>query len=281
MSLTKAIMMLSFACLCGPVTASAQLFTDQGMMSGSGLSLLPTATTAPASEMQVQATRMSFLSTSPERANIVGLTFGLSTSLEGYFRITSQEIQTSTSEISYGFGGKFKIPGTVPILHRLALWGESTISDMGEQSIPTIFPAQANRGGITASLDSNGFHPTLFFGGIQLDHIVTPMAGAGFTLALGHSAQAGLEAMWGYLEQGSMQAAFSGSVRLYSNISLHIIPGYLTTTAAKGWMISAGISFSSTDIDYHQVRGDDNDKDKFLLPSIDELEHQSTEGKKE
>ena len=45
---------IGLALLAAP--AAAQLFTDQGMMSGSGLSILPTATTAPAAEMQAQAT---------------------------------------------------------------------------------------------------------------------------------------------------------------------------------------------------------------------------------
>ncbi len=264
-----------------PGSVLAQLFTDQGMMGGSGLTLFPTATSAPASEMQVQYSRVSFLSASPERANIIGLTCGLSSALEGYLHLTSEELQTTTSQMSYGFGAKFRFPGTVPVLRKVALWGESTFSDMNDQNVPTIYPTKANRLGVSASLDSNGFHPSLFFGGNQLKSIVTPMAGAGFTIALGHKAQMGLEGLWGYLEKGSAQAALTGSVRLISNISLRVSPGYLTTTSVKGWMISAGLSFSSADVDYHQVRDDDAGKDNFVLPTIDELEAQPQPEKKQ
>jgi hypothetical protein len=262
-------------------SAAAQLFTDQGMMSGSGLTLLPTASTAPAAEMQAQVSRISFLSTSPERANIVGLTLGLSKSIETYVRMTSEELHTSTAQFSYSFGGKFRYPEEVPIVRRLALWMESTFSDMNDQNVPTIFPTNANRAGISASLDSNGIRPTLFFGGTQLQKIVTPMAGAGLTVALGHRAQLGAEGMWGYLEKGSIQAALTGSVRIVSNVSLHVSPGYLKTNSVNGWMLSAGFSFSSADVDFHQVAAGDENGDQFRMPSIDDLEKESQKEKKE
>jgi hypothetical protein len=281
MSLTRILICAALFVIFPAGQSPAQLFTDQGMMSGSGLSVLPTATTVPAAEMQAQVTRISFLSTSPERANIVGLTLGLSTSIETYVRMTSEELHTSSAQMSYSFGGKFRYPEEVPLVRRLALWIESTFSDMNDQSVPTIFPTKVNRAGFTASLDSNGFRPTLFFGGTQLQKVVTPMGGAGFTVALGHRAQLGAEGMWGYLEKGSIQAALTGSVRIYSNISLHVTPGYIKTNSVNGLMFSAGFSLSSADVDYHQVASGDDNGDQFHMPSIDDLEKDSQKEKKE
>jgi len=281
MSLNRLASSTAFVIAIMAGVSNSQSFTDQGMLSGSGLSILPTATTAPAAEMRAQYSRVSFLSTSPERANIVGLTLGLSSSIETYLRMTSEELQTSAAHLSYSFGGKFRYPEPLPVLRRVALWMESTFSDMNDQKVPTIFPTSVNRAGLTASLDSNGFHPTLFFGGTQLRKIVTPMAGAGFTLALGHGAQLGMEGMWGYLEKGSLQAALTGSVRIVSNISLHVTPGYLKTTSVNGWMLSAGISFSSADVDYHPVPRADETGDEFHMPSIEELEKESQKEIKE
>jgi len=261
-------------------TSSAQLFTDQGMMSGSGLMILPTATIAPASEMQVQYSRLTFLQNNSPRANVLSLSCGFSSSLEGYARFTSEELRTISSQSAYSFGAKFRFPGSFPVLRRLALWGESTFSDMQPEGKPSLFPVGATRGGIVASLDSNGFRPSFFIGGSQINNSFSPLIGGGITIALGHRAQLGGEFLQGYFGKNTNQSILTGSVRIFSNVSLHISPGYFSADSFNGWMISGGFSLFTADVDYHQVNDVSENKDDFRLPSIDELEKQMQEEKK-
>jgi hypothetical protein len=275
--LSLAVVLFAFRALNAQSTgeaASAGMFTDQGILSGSGLMILPTATVAPPSEMQVQYSRLIVLRNGAARINVFGLTSGFSQSLEGYGRLTSEELQTVSSQISYAFGLKFRFPGLLPVVRRLALWGESTFSDMREQNHPSLFPGQATRGAFLASLDSNKFHPTFLLGVSWIDNSTSLLTGGGITLALGHRAQLGLELTHGYLNPNSTESVLTGSFKLLSNTSFHVSPGYISTSGVSGWMISAGISLSTSDVDYQQVSESDGNKDKFILPSIDELEKQ-------
>ncbi len=276
MSLTTRLLLVVPLLVCvSPWPANAQMFTDQGVMSGSGLTLMPTATVAPPSEMQLQFTRMGLTDGSANRLNLVGLTWGLSSSVEGYARLTSEEVGTVSSQISYSIGGKFRFPGSVPLLRRLAFWGEATVSDMDAQNRTLLIPVKAVRAAAIASLDSNGFHPTFLLGVCRAQEVIRPMVGGGLTIALGHPAQLGVEFIQGYLGRRSAQAMITGSVRIFSNVSLHVSPGYATTPALNSWIISGGISISTADIDYHQVRESTEEQDEFKLPSIEELEKQS------
>jgi len=258
---------------------SAQMFTDQGVMSGSGLVMLPTATVAPSSEMEFQYSRLGFMQDGSSRVNIFSLNSGFSTSVEGYVRLTSEELRTVSSQISYSFGAKFRYPGDLPVVRRLAFWGESTFSDMENQTKPALFPTQATRWGAAVSVDSNGFRPTFFAGGFEHQGVITAMAGAGLTVALGHRGQLALEYMYGYFGPSTDHGAVTTSLRILPDISLHLSPGYITAGALRSWMFSAGISFSTTDIDYHQIKEPGSVKDEFSLPSLDDLEHQTKEEK--
>ena len=261
-------------------SSSAQLFTDQGTMSGSGLMMLPTATTAPSAEMQAQFTRISFLQNTSNRLNVFSLNCGFSPDVEGYVRLSSEEIQTISSQIAYGFGGKIRFPSSLPVVRRLALWVESTTSETSDPAQRTIFPARANRAAFTASLDSNGFHPSFVVGVNNVSSTVVPMVGGGLTWALGHKAQLGMEWMQGYLGKSTNQVIVTGSIRVLPYVSVHMSPGYVSTPLVNAAMISVGLSFSTVDIDYHQVKDKSEEREENVLPSIDDLEKQSGQDKK-
>jgi len=252
-------------------TMSAQEFTDQGMFSGSGLTIIPTATIAPPSEFRLQYSRMDL----PERLhsgiNIVSLSTGFSSNVEGYSRFTSEQAGTAVSQETYGFGLKLHVPVDVPVLRRLAFWVERTISDRSDPA--ALFPTDALRTGAIATLDSNGIRPTLFVGVSSLNSHVDPLFGAGVTIAASHNAQIGFEAMNGYFGRKSFQVVATGSVRFFSNMSIQASPGYLSTPGVSSWTISLGISCSTTDIDFHQVFQEQK-SDEITLPSIEDIEKQ-------
>ena len=277
MSLRMTIIAVS---ILATTVADAQLFTDQGLMSGSGLSILPTSTTTPSSEMQLQYTRVSALQRNGNSLDVFGLNCGFSQNLEGYVRLTSEDIHAISSQSAYAFGGKFRLPILLPVIRRAAVWFESTVSDLPPRGTLELSSLNANRGGLTVSVDSNGFRPCLFAGMTQTDGSFWPLAGAGLTVALSHSAQVAGEFVHGYLSQKSSHIMLTGSMRVFSNISVHVSPGRISDGPSKSWMVSVGLSLSSADIDYHQIVVSEVKKEDFVLPSIDELEKQSQQEKK-
>ncbi|MBI5215371.1 MAG: hypothetical protein HY960_06420 [Ignavibacteriae bacterium] len=252
----------------------AQLFTDQGVFSGSGLTVLPTATVVPMSEFRVQYTRSNNFNSAGFGANIIGFSCGLSTSLEGYARVSDEQVGKVASQVAFGFGGKFRFPMMIPTIRRLAIWGEATSSEMDPAT--TIYPSDVVRGGILATFDSNGIHPTLLLGISRMEGKTLPLIGAGVTYAVSNETQLGLELMHGYLKKNSFQAVLSASTRLFPNISIQIAPGFVSTSTISTWMISAGISCSTADIDFHPVT-EQVVIEEYQLPSIEDLEKQSSQ----
>jgi hypothetical protein len=269
MSLMRKTYWLLFLTMAVAGNGTAQLFTDQGLYSGSGLTVLPTATIAPPSEFRVQYSRVNFLSHGRNGLNVIGLSSGLSSSLEWYMRLTSEQVGTTLSQVAYGFGGKFRYPGILPVVRRLALWVDKTTSDQPQYS--SIYPLDAMRLGVTTTVDSNGIHPTMMLGIAKFDDRVRPLVGGGVTIAAGNHAQIGLEIVHCYLGVNSSQAAASASFRLMSNISVLVSPGYLSTSSASTWTFSLGISFSTSDIDFHPAY-EEKHEEEYLIPSIEELE---------
>lgn len=269
MSLVRGSYRLLLLLLLMASVSNAQLFSDQGVMSGSGLTIVPTATTVPSSEFRVQYARMDYLKKGLKGMNVFGLSVGLSSSMEAYMRITGEQLGTTQSQVSYGFGGKFCVPADLPIIRRLALWFEETTSDQTLNS--SLYPHDAMRGGLIATLDSNGVHPTIFLGASRIDGKLQPLVGAGVTIAMGSNAQIGLEIMRGYLELKSLQIVGSASIRVFPHISVQVSPGYLKTTTLSTWSISLGLSGTSSDIDFHPVFEKPKD-DEYIVPSIDEIE---------
>lgn len=255
-------------------TAGAQMFTDQGLFNGSGLTVLPTATIAPPMEFRVQGSRVTYFNHGGTGVNVVSLNAGLSSTLEAYVRLTGEQSGAFSSQIAYGFGGKFRIPALIPVVRRLALWVDVTSADQNIGS--PIFPTDARRGGVTATFDSNGVHPTVLLGLVTIGEDTRVLAGAGITIAAGNSIQMGFEFVHGYLGKNSAQIGATSSVRAFPNVSLQASPGYLSAPGVSTWTFSFGISFGTADVDFHQVR-EDRKSDEFILPTIEEIEKQKDE----
>ncbi|GEM_PF-1949711 len=247
----------------------AQFFTDQGLFSGSGLTVMPTATVVPAAEVRLQYSRVDYLKGGRRGLNVIGLSAGFSSSLEAYMRVSGEQVGGPQSLVAYGFGGKFRLPVLVPVVRRLALWAEATASD---QYHPTaLYPSDAFRAGVTATFDSNGIHPTILIGFTTLQDRTRPLVGAGMTIAAGNHAQVGVEFVHGYLGLNSAQMASTASFRVFPNISLHASPGYLSMPGASTWTFSFGISCTTSDVDFHPVY-EEKKENEFILPSIEEIE---------
>lgn len=250
---------------------NAQVFSDQGLCSGSGLVALPTASIAPLSEFKLQYARIGYLKNDRLGANVVGLTSGFSSSMEVYVRVTGEQLETMNSQVTYGFGGKFLVPLDVPVVRRLAFWMETAQSDAAQPSV--LFPSDAFRTAAIATLDSGKIHPTFVVGLANIEHQTNPLIGAGVTFAANHSIHVGIECMHGYSGQHSTEAAASVSVRLLPNIALNASPGYLTNSTLSTWILSIGVSCSTTGIDFMHVE-DERKADEFILPSLEDIEKQ-------
>ncbi len=277
----KLVLSITIAVLLLSCVAQAQQFTDQGLFSGSGLVVLPNATVIPSSEIRAQFSRSNFLQNTGGYLNLIGLGCGLSSNLEGYLRISSEEFAASSSDgqVSYSFGGKLRLPMLVPYVRHIALWMESTNSDMDVVQTP-MFPVDAVRYGAIATFDSNGIHPTALLGMAKIHDVWSFMYGGGVTFAQSHTTQYAVEVLHGYLDPGSWQFNTSASVRAFSNVSLVFSPGYISSHNRSSWMVSIGVSVSTEDIDFHPVVQEEESKDNFVLPSFEDIEKQSSEEKK-
>lgn len=258
-----------------PAAATAQTFTDQGLLSGSGMSILPTVSIVPPTEFRLQISRLGFLTGSNRGMNVIGLGIGLSTAIEAYVRVTGEQVGLNQSQIVYGLGGKIRVPLLLPVVRRAAIWGERTTSD---QNLPAnVFTPEALRGGILVTADSNGIHPTFLVGVTRIGDLTRPLVGAGMTIAAGSSSQVSVELVHGYLGRKSFMAAGTFTHRPFRNIAFHVSPGYLTTPSASTWTLSLGFSLATADIDFHPA-DEALPSDEFILPSIEELERGTASG---
>ena len=258
--------------------AQTEEFTDHGMFSGSGLIVLPNATVIPSSEIRLQFSRINFLQYAGRSLNLLGVGCGLSSNLEGYLKISGEGACSTSNEVSYSFGGKLRLPILFPYVRHIGLWMESTNSDMDVQS--SMFPVDAIRYGVVATFDSNGIHPTALLGMAKISDEWSFLIGGGVTYAKSHNAQYAIEFIHGYLDPKSWQFNVSGSVRAFSNVSFTLSPGYITSRISSSWIVSLGVSVSTADIDFHPAVHEEETKENFVLPSIEEIEKQSSDEKK-
>jgi hypothetical protein len=267
MTLAYGLFVLALVACCA---APAQTITDQGLLSGSGMSFLPTASLVPLTEFRVQTSRVGYLSGGRSGFTVFGLGVGISTHIEGYLRATAEQTGVNQSQIAYAFGAKARIPVPFPVLRRAALWAERSSSEQFQSG--NIFSPEATRIGVLATSDSNGIHPTVLLGFTSIRNLTRPLVGAGVTIAAGSESQVSLEVMHGYFGRKSVVAAAGISHRFFSNVSLNVTPGYLTTPSASTWMISAGISVTTTGIDFHPAMEPLQEEPEFRLPTIEEME---------
>jgi hypothetical protein len=241
------------------------------MLSGSGLTVLPTATIAPPTEFRVQLARMDYLKSGYGGANVFTMTTGFSPNLEGYARVMGEQLGTYNSQLTYSFGGKFRVPGTLPVVRHLAFWLESTQSDAAQPGV--FFPPEGTRAAAVATFDSNGVHPSFLLGYASIYGGTNVIAGAGLTVAVSHDIQLGAELLHGYLERNSAQIILNGAYRLLPNLSLHVSPGYMSTSAGATPTVSLGISCTTAGIDFHPAQVEQK-TDDYIMPSIDDIEKQ-------
>ena len=99
------------------------------------------------------------------------------------------------------------------------------------------------------------------------------MAGAGVTLAVSHDVQLGAEMIHGYLGRNSAQIGLSGAYRILPNISLHVTPGYMSTTSGSTMTLSLGIACTTAGIDFHSAQAEEK-KEEYIVPSFEDIEKQ-------
>jgi hypothetical protein len=253
-----------------------QTFSSQGMLSGSGLIIIPTTVSAPPAEFRASFSRLSLLSRNTRGLNVWAINGGLSSHLELYTKLMGEQLGTFSSLISYGFGAKLHSPFEMPYINQYAIWIESVTSD--QLQVGTLNPSKVFRGGLTASFGTDGIDPVILLGIAIVNKSTKPLIGGGVTIAASHTLQLGSEIVYGYASENSMHLLVNASTRIFSNICLTISPGYISSKNVSTWIFSAGISASSSDIDFHPVR--EERIDEFKLPSIEEMEKQSNEEKK-
>jgi len=247
------------------------------MFSGSGLTILPTATIAPPSEFRLQYSRLGITDRSHAGMNVISLSTGFSSNVEGYSRFVGEQAGTSVTQETYGFGLKVRAPFDVPLFRRVACWVDRTISNRNDPV--ALYPTDALRYGAIATLDSNGIRPTLVLGMSSIQNVSNPLAGAGVTIALSHAAQLGVEAVDGYFGNKSFQLITTGSVRIFSNVSVLISPGYLSTPGLSSWTVSFGLTCSTADVDFHPVM-EQKQEDEISVPSIEDIQRQEKKEQK-
>jgi len=263
---------------CNAVPALAQSsFTDQGMFNGSGLTILPTATIAPPSEFRLQYSRLGIADRSSSGMNVIGLSTGFSSNVEGYSRFVGEQAGSSISQETYGFGLKVLAPFDVPIFRRVAVWVDRTISNRNDPT--ALFPTDAIRYGAIATLDSDGIRPTVMMGMSSFNGVANALEGAGLTIAASHYAQIGFEAVNGYFGEKSLQIIATGAFRIFSNVSVQLSPGYLSIPGFNSWTVAFGISCSTADIDFHPSF-ERKQEEEFIIPSIEDIQREEKKEQK-
>jgi len=105
------------------------------------------------------------------------------------------------------------------------------------------------------------------------------LLGTGWVQPLSHTLLVSPEIVYGYSGHHSTAFILNAAMRIVSNVSLQISPGYLSTDAAKTPLIAIGFSISTADFDYNERSVEK--KTGFHVPTIEELDQQIKDGEKE
>ncbi len=270
------VLVLLFAVV--PIPAGAQVISEGGTLSGSGLAYLPTTGLVPVSQWRSNYARVDYTGAGLKGINVMSLSCGLSTHIEGYVKLTGEQLGTIASLTSYSFGVKAILPIELPVLEAVGLWFEEAVSDEIQQS--QFFPADATRGGVTASMGGPAFRGVLLAGVNSVGGKALFLSGAGVAWAPGSGTKLSAEVLNGYYDQSSFHAALSLAARVIPHVVLLASPGYIRTSAAETWSMSVGLSVSTADVDFRPSaltarKGD------FKLPSLEDIMKESSEEKKQ
>jgi hypothetical protein len=210
--------------------------------------------------------------------NLFSMGYGLSTNVEGYVRLTGEQLGTLSSLPSFGFGLKGLLPFSPGPVSAAALWFETTTTDDVQRS--RFFPAKASRGGAGVSFGGDELKPSVFGGVSSVDGDLSVMAGAGLAYAPWSSLRLGIEALRGYAGDRSLLAGMDAALRVAPHIVILASPGYLQTPAGRTWTVSFGIALSTLDVDFRPTAVRLN-KDEFQLPSLEDIMKEPSEEKKQ
>ena len=257
-------------------TVWGQSFADLGFMGGTGVGVLPTSSISPRAQFRVSGTRLATLA-GGGGLNIFTVSSGLSTHLEGYFRLVDDQSGRRSALTSFAFGGKLLLPFEVPVVSGAALWGETVTSDNPEDT--GLSPDRAVRFGALLLPLQNGVRPSLVLGGVIRSGGVHALVGGGVTVAIGHDLQIGGEIVEGYFGGRSRQGLLTGAVKVLPHVGLQASGGYMRVRDASGWVISLGLAAGSADIDFAPIPA--AAKPEFVVPDFDAIEKETKEEKKE
>ncbi len=253
--------------VCGLVSATAQTFNEQGLMSGSGYVFLPAINVAPISQFRIQAGRLDLLRSGQRGVNVYTMQAGLSSNLEIYLKLTSEQAGMITSLNSFGIGGKLQMPFKPPLFNQAALWVESVSSPISNEQ--AYLPQNIFRGAILANTEIVGLKPIVLCGISKRDKVIKPLGGVGANFSLNNFIKLGGEMMYNYAGQNDVQGLLSGTIRIISNIGLQISTGYTASPTLSSWLLSAGISIGTADIDFTQKL---EKPPPVIVPSFEEME---------
>ena len=256
-----------------------QPYTTPGLLSGAGLCMMPSTDVAPAAHFRIDLGRIELLRASKPGANSVVLGCGMSSNLEIYARLIGEQTGSIASTTSVGYGGKLLLPFRLPVVRSAAIWFESGSSEVADPA--ATLSGQMNRCGILASTGESGSRG-LFLAGASFNHGESSvLLGAGWVRPLTHSIMLSPEAVYGYLGRKSAALILNGAVRIVSNVSLQVSPGYVYSSGAGSGVIAFGLSVSTADFDYAYRPADQRTGSEVHLPTIEELQKQINDDQKE
>ena len=258
--------------------ASAQAMNDLGMMGESGVVFTPTTGITPVSHFRLDLTRVNFLRSGAERLNSIGLSTGLSTNMEFTVKFQTLEPGTSLTPSVIGFGGKFALPFGLPLISQSAIWAEFISS--GSVNFFSIIPSSINRGAfVFQPLLLRNINGHLILGLTGIDNTQRFLVGSNGSYIINGLLKVGGEIQYNYYGNSDVQGSMLILLRAHPNVCVQLSPGYLRSPGVSSWMFSLGVSVSSTSIYF--VMPEQPKQKGNEIPSIDELEKQIREEKKE
>jgi hypothetical protein len=253
------------------VGVCAQPSNDLGMMGGSGITFTPTTAITPESHFRLDATRTSFHRSEAKGMNSVSLTSGLSPNMEFTVKFQSVQAGTSLSPSFVGFGGKFLLPFYFPFDSRAAVWVDF-VSTPGENTTSFV-PSAVYRGvlvvqpALLRKLNGN-----ILLGMTEAENLKQLAVGFNSSRTLSELLKVGGEFQYNYYGRHDLQESVLLLLRVHPNACIQLSPGYMHSSVMSSWMISAGVSFSTTSIELSTT---DRVKEKATdIPSFDDLEKQ-------
>jgi hypothetical protein len=260
------------------IPAVAQNYAELGVMSGTGVVFMPTSSVSPNAQFRVDGSRIGLFQQGGHGLNLISISSGLSRFVEAYLNFTNEQSGYAQSTTAMNIGGKFTLPVIVPLIKLVSLWGEFATSQSEDHS--QLYPLKYSRAAIIVTPFTNGIRPSILIGTAKPQNTGGDlMTGGSLVVSPNHTTQLGIEYLHGYAGDGTNDITLNGNVRLFSNISLHAGPGYVSRPTVSGWIWTIGLSLSSSDVDFHPVIVEH--KSEYRLPSIEEIEKESSGDKKD